>query len=289
MKFTPAHFNIGTSGWSYDEWTGPVYPQGMKAAKQFDFYARLFCTVEINSSFYNIPGGPAVTSWAKRAPEGFTFAAKLYKGISHEAKLDPRKIRDLLQVYMDRMRPLDSRIHSYLLQLPPSFSRDDPTHFDDFCTFLDGWARHWTPEKLVVEFRNPSWFNDDTYRLLNEHEAIYCIVIEPGLPQDQVVTHPKKSYVRFHGFGTNPMFNYNFSPAELQDWSGKLKALSARIDGSVHVYFNNHYSGYAVQNAQTLMDFLDVPHPDLVKIQRQFSPQKGQTALDAFSSKINEK
>ncbi len=283
MISTPARFNIGTSGWSYPEWTGPVYPPGTKAAKQFDFYSRLFGTVEINSSFYNIPGDVAVESWAKKAPEGFTFAAKIYKGITHEAKLDFRKLGNALNTYMNRMHPLDAKIHSYLLQLPPSFSKDIPQHLQDLGKFFDFWARNWPPEKLVVEFRNRSWFNDDTYQLLKQHEATYCVVVEPGLPQNQVVTYPKKSYVRFHGFGTDPMFNYNFTPDELRGWSAKLTALAAKVDGDVHVYFNNHFSGYAVQNAQTLMDFLDVPHPDLAKLQRQFSPQKGQTALDAFS------
>jgi uncharacterized protein YecE (DUF72 family) len=278
-----ALFNIGTSGWSYKEWTGPVYPPGFKAAKQFDFYAQLFATVEINSSFYNIPGENVVENWARKAPEGFTFAAKIYKGITHDAKLDARKIGNVLGTCMNRMRPLDAKIHSYLLQLPPSFTRNDPRHLDDLGKFLTAWARNWSPEKLVVEFRNQSWFNDDTYRLLREHEATYCVVIEPGLPQDQVVTFPKKSYVRFHGFGTNPMFNYNFTKEEIQGWAVKLKALAGKIDGTVHVYFNNHFSGYAVQNAQTLMDFLEVPHSDLAKLQRKLSPQQGQTALDAFS------
>ncbi|MBN2151885.1 MAG: DUF72 domain-containing protein [Candidatus Lokiarchaeota archaeon] len=278
-----ARFNIGTSGWSYDEWAGPVYPASIKAAKQFDFYSRLFGTVEINSSFYNIPGDAAVRSWAKRAPEGFTFAAKIYKGITHEAKLDPRKAGDVLAVYMRRFQPLDAVIHSYLLQLPPSFSKDVPQHLADLGKFLASWGRDWPPDKLVVEFRHRSWFNDDTHRLLKQHGATYCVVVEPGLPQDQVVTHPKKSYVRFHGFGKDPMFNYNFTPGELEEWSGRLKTLAGKVDGDVHVYFNNHFSGYAVQNAQTLMDFLDVPHPDLAKLQRQFSPRKGQTALDAFA------
>jgi uncharacterized protein YecE (DUF72 family) len=283
-----ALFNIGTSGWSYNEWTGPVYPPGFKAAKKFDFYARLFATVEINSSFYHIPGETVVENWARKAPDGFTFAAKIYKGITHDAKLEPRKIGNMLGTCMNHLRPLDAKIHSYLLQLPPSFTRNDPRHLDDLGKFLTSWARNWPPEKLVVEFRNQSWFTDDTYRLLRDHEATYCVVIEPGLPQDQVVTFPKKSYVRFHGFGTNPMFNYNFTTEEIQDWTVKLKALAGKIDGTVHVYFNNHFSGYAVQNAQTLMDFLEVPHPDLAKIQRKFSPQQGQTALDAFSKGMKE-
>lgn len=271
--------NIGTSGWSYPEWMGSVYPVGMKDAKRLDFYVRLFNTCEINTSFYNIPSDIIVRNWDKKTTGfGFTFAAKLFKGFTHEAKLDLRKIGNGLNLFMNRFHPLDEKIHSYLLQLPPSFTKENPEHLERLGRFFEFWQRNWPPEKLVVEFRNKSWFNSDTYELLKEHEATYCIMIEPELPQDQVVTNPAKAYIRFHGFGTHPMFNYKFTDKELQDWTRKISSLAEKVD-TVHVYFNNHFSGYAVQNAMTLMDYLDMPHASLKKVQNAFSPMKGQTSL----------
>jgi len=270
--------NIGTSGWSYPEWMGPVYPTGLKDAKRLDFYMHLFDTCELNTSFYNIPNDVIVRAWDKKTPEDFTFAAKLYKGFTHESKLDFRKIGDGLNVFMNRFKPLDKKVHSYLLQLPPSFTKDNPEHLVRLGKFFEFWQRNWPPEKLVVEFRNKSWFNDDTYDLLKQHEATYCIMIEPELPQVQEITNSTKAYIRFHGFGTHPMFNYKFTNEELVDWTTKIRNLAEKVD-TVHVYFNNHFSGYAVQNAMTLMDYLDMPHASLKKVQHDFSPMKGQTRL----------
>jgi uncharacterized protein YecE (DUF72 family) len=138
------------------------------------------------------------------------------------------------------------------------------------------------PEKLAVEVRNQSWFVPETFDLLREHGAVYAVPIEPDIPDDQEVTNPTSAYIRFHGFGTHPMFNYKFSDAEIQEWVPKIQNLSERVD-RVHVYFNNHFSGYAVQNAMTLMDFLDIPHGNLESVQRKFSTGRGQASLDAFS------
>ena len=273
-----ANIDIGTSGWSYDEWEGPVYPAGLKPAKRFDFYIRLFHTVEIDSSFYNIPSEVAVRAWASKAPEGFTFAAKIFKGITHEAKLDPQKYGDTLDRYMERLAPLDRFVHAYLLQLPPSFSRDVPAHLRNLECFLDAWGRSWPMEKLAIEVRNQSWFVPETFELLRERGVVYTIPIEPDIPDVQEITSPASVYVRFHGFGTNPMFNYKFSEAEIQEWIPRIQDIAQKVD-RVHVYFNNHFSGYAVQNATTLMDFLDIPHGNLESLQRKFLPGRGQTAL----------
>jgi len=272
-----ASIDVGTSGWSYDEWVGPVYPPGLKPPKRLDFYTRLFHTVEIDSSFYNIPSEVAIRSWASKAPEGFTYAAKIYKGITHDAKLDPEKYGDGLARFMDRFRPLDHIVHAYLLQLPPSFSKDNPAHLDNLVRFLETWERSWPPEKLAVEVRNQSWFVPDTFELLREHGVVYAIPIEPDIPDIQEITCPSSAYIRFHGFGTHPMFNYKFSDAEIQEWVPKIKNIAGKV--RVHVYFNNHFSGYAVQNALTLMDFLDIPHVDLETVQHRFSPGRGQQHL----------
>nr|MDO8110134.1 DUF72 domain-containing protein [Candidatus Sigynarchaeota archaeon] len=270
--------NIGTSGWSYDEWMGPVYPPGMKKAKMLDFFVQLFKTCEINTSFYNMPNDMVVRAWDKKAPDDFTFAAKIYQGFTHEAKLDFRKIGNGLNVFMDRFKPLDKKIHSYLLQLPPSFSRATPEHLANLEKFVAFWGRNWPPEKLAVEFRHLSWMVPETFGFLRDHDAAYCIVIEPLLPPVQEITSQKRTYIRFHGFGKDPWFNYNFTQDQLKEWTANIKNLASKVD-DVHVYFNNHFSGYAVKNAMDLMDFIDMSHTSLTKIQNDFSPMKGQTRL----------
>ncbi|MFX0103270.1 MAG: DUF72 domain-containing protein [Candidatus Hodarchaeota archaeon] len=274
---TSRRIHVGTSGWSYpDDWFGPVYPRGMKKTKMLDFYVHLFDTVELNTSFYNIPNEFVVRSWAKKVPEKFTFAAKINKQITHDAKLDPRKYGNILDVYMRAMSGLDKKIHSYLLQLPPKFAKKE--HQDYLVNFFDTWGRSWDLEKLVVEFRNLSWMEDSTFQLLSDYKVPYCIVIEPLLPPMREITNPNKTYIRFHGFGEKIWFDYNFKEEEIKEWGNNINELAKKAK-DVHVYFNNHFSGYAVKNALDLMDFLDVSHPSLEKLQRKYNPNRGQTTL----------
>ncbi|MHC1591475.1 MAG: DUF72 domain-containing protein [Candidatus Helarchaeales archaeon] len=277
-----ARIHVGTSGWSYDDWIGPVYPYGMKKSKMLDFYIRLFSTCEINTSFYHIPSDIIVNSWNKKVPDGFQFAVKIFRGITHEAKLNPRKMGSWLDIQMRVFSRLDKKVHSYLLQLPPSFSRNDEEHLKNLEFFLETWRKKHDTRKLTVEFRNLSWMVSETFKLLSEYQATYCVVIEPLLPPRVEITNPEKTYIRFHGFGRNPWFNYRFSIDELKAWKNKIQEISKKVD-DVHIYFNNHFSGYAVQNSLELMDLLEIKHVPLRKIQALFSPTKGQKSLDAFT------
>jgi uncharacterized protein YecE (DUF72 family) len=190
---------------------------------------------------------------------------------------------------MNRMKSLDDKITSYLLQLPPSFSKDVDQHEQDLTTFLQFWERNWPPEKLVVEFRHLSWIKDghlhpDTYSLLKDYEATYCIVAEPLLPPALDLTNPRKVYVRLHGYGEKIWFDYNFSTKQLHEWAGNITSIQGKLktDANTNVYFNNHFSGYAVKNAMDLMQFLDQHVPDLSKVQDRYSPNRGQKTLGKF-------
>ncbi|MHA1683842.1 MAG: DUF72 domain-containing protein [Promethearchaeota archaeon] len=276
-----ASFHIGTSGWGYDEWVGPVYPHGIKNAKMLDFYVNLFNTCEINTSFYHIPRDIHVRAWNKKVPDEFTFSVKLYRGITHDAKLDPRMYGNLLDMQMARFEPLEAKIKAYLLQLPPSFSMKNEGHHEYLIKFLENWGHHWPPEKLVVEFRNLTWMNDDAFDLLKEYRVVYCIVVEPLLPPRLDVTNRDLAYIRFHGFGKDIWFDYNFSPEQVKSWSTRIKELSKKVK-NVNIYFNNHFSGHAVKNAIDLMDLLGEPHASLARLQAKHSPNKGQKSIDSY-------
>jgi uncharacterized protein YecE (DUF72 family) len=68
--------HVGTSGYSYAEWKGTFYPEGMPAAKMLAFYAEQFGTVEINNTFYRMPEAKMLEKWATQVPESFLFALK---------------------------------------------------------------------------------------------------------------------------------------------------------------------------------------------------------------------
>ena len=74
---------IGTSGFSYDDWLGPVYPAGLPARDQLAFYAREFSTVELNVTYYRVPDARMVAGWARKTPDEFVFSVKAYQGLTH--------------------------------------------------------------------------------------------------------------------------------------------------------------------------------------------------------------
>ena len=280
---------IGCSGWSYPEWNGIVYPKDFPQAQMFKYYQTIFHTVEINSSFYQLPAEKTVGSWMKASDPNFLFSAKIPKLITHEGKLDlsnTEKVERSLHLFIHNMAPLiqNNQMLAFLLQLPPSFRyQNDYSKLEKFLSFWNENILQYfiSPQKeplyvepqLVVEFRDLSWMRDETFGLLDHYHTSYCAVVEPLLPPRIDVTNDSLFYIRFHGFGKNPWFNYSFSNAELDDWSLKLNPLlnEYRKDREVRkerpngdtkravLYFNNHFSGNAVKNAIYLANKLHIP------------------------------
>src|SRR3569623_137120 len=140
---------IGCSGWSYRHWRGDFYPQGLAAKREFEFYASRFDTAEINGSFYRLPSEAAVAGWAARAPEGFLFAWKASRYITHNKKLND--CADSVDLVFGRMAPLGEHFGPVLFQLPPNL------HFnpDRLGGFLELLPRD---RRCTFEFRHPSWY-----------------------------------------------------------------------------------------------------------------------------------
>ena len=115
--------SLGTSGWSYKEWEGVLYPKGEK--RKLSYYARYFKTVEIDSTYYAYPAKAMVQGFAGATPDGFVFSAKLPKLITHEKRLDVGKgVEQDLARFLHVMRPLEDagKLGPLLIQLPPSFA-----------------------------------------------------------------------------------------------------------------------------------------------------------------------
>ena len=250
---------IGTSGWGYDEWLGPFYPKSLKPGDYLSYYSKIFYTNEINTTFYNIPSRWVVNGWANKTPDNFLFSAKIPQTITHKSKLDCDECLNDLDIYLEAMSPLISakKLLAFLIQLPPSFTKKK--HYGNLKEFIDCWSgdREKDGYHLVVEFRNKSWMDDEVFTYLKAKKLSYCAVIEPLLPPRMDVTNPEFAYVRFHGYGKNPWFNYFFTEQEIEKWSILMKKV---IDKSkrVGIYFNNHFSGYAAKNSLMMMKELDL-------------------------------
>ena len=241
---------LGTSGWSYKEWIGPFYTK--KDKSMLRAYAKVFRTVEINSTFYRYPSKGTVMGWVKYSPEGFVYSAKLPKLITHEKKLDLHEgVEEDLQKFIELMEPisLSGKLGCLLIQLPPKFGYN-PGRLENFFGILP------THIRFAVEFRNLSWIRKETWTLLEKYQIAYTIVDEPLLPPEIHITS-NMAYFRWHGHGTRPWFNYRYHTEELEPWIPKVRETAQKVE-KVYAYFNNHYHGYAVENCLQVLEMLGV-------------------------------
>jgi uncharacterized protein YecE (DUF72 family) len=151
---------IGCSGWTYDDWRGPFYPETVKLKDRLSYYASVFDTVELNGSFYRLPSENAVKAWPPQVPDGFLFAWKVSRFITHNKKL--KDCQDSVDLVFGRMAPLGEKRGSALVQLPPMLHRDD----ERLKRFLS-----WIPrgERVTVEFRHDSWYDPAVLGILRDH------------------------------------------------------------------------------------------------------------------------
>jgi uncharacterized protein YecE (DUF72 family) len=249
---------FGTSGFSYADWVGPFYPEGLPRAEWLGYYAQQFDTVELNVTYYRVPGRKTVESWISKTPDHFLFSVKAPGSLTHE-RIDPDPTP-----FRDGVAPLAeaNRMACVLAQFPHSF-RPAPSNWDYLAHLREGLA----DVPLVVEFRNRSWLTDETFDRLQELHLGYCCVDEPALPglipPVARVTGPV-GYVRFHGRNARQWWNheqawqrydYTYSTEELRGWVPKIRQLEAEAALTL-VYANNHYRGQAADTIRKLRDML---------------------------------
>jgi uncharacterized protein YecE (DUF72 family) len=244
----PSNVLLGTSGWSYKEWIGPFYSKEDKSMLRA--YAKVFETVEIDSTFYRYPSKGMVMGWAKYTPEGFIYTAKLPQLITHEKKLDlSQGVEEDLGKFIELLEPLwlSGKLGCILIQLPPKLDYR-LSEMEDFFKILP------TNVKFAIEFRNNSWMRQETWSLLEKYRVAYAIVDEPLLPPEVHVTS-NVAYFRWHGRGTRPWFDYRYRPDELSPWVPQVQETVGKVE-KVFGYFNNHYHGYAVENCLQVLQML---------------------------------
>lgn len=238
------HFHIGTSGWSYAHWKGPFYPDDIKEKEMLGYYCRHFQSVEINNSFYNLPHQTTLENWRDTAPDGFVFAVKASRYITHMKKLkEPWQSLDTL---LERISVLGDKLGPILFQLPPNWHYNHE-RLSRFLAGLSGEFRY------VFEFRDHSWLNEQCYELLSRHAAALCLYDLDGFASPHVVT-TDLAYVRLHGPG-GP-YQGSYDTQTLAGWAGAFSAWSAQ-GRSIYCYFDNDEAGYAALNAQALQEMLE--------------------------------
>ncbi|PVM82964.1 DUF72 domain-containing protein [Caulobacter endophyticus] len=231
---------IGCSGWTYDDWRGPFYPETVRLKDRLAYYASVFDTTEINGSFYRLPSEKAVNGWADQVPDTFLFAWKVSRYITHNKKL--KDCQDSVDLVFGRMAPLGDKRGPALVQLPPMLRRDD----ERLKRFLS-----WIPrgEKVTVEFRHDSWYDAGVLDILRDHGAAFCISDHHDAPSPWEVT-ADFAYVRGHGPGGR--YHGRYTANVLDDWA---RWIDARLKDGIGVfsYFDNDIKSAAPQDARLLI------------------------------------
>lgn len=251
---------IGTAGYSYQDWIGPVYPEGIKKGEMLEHYAREFKFTEVNSSYYSMPNKYMMWNMVKKTPEGFQFVVKTHQSMTHRRDAG----KEVYDSFREALLPLieSGRLGGVLAQFPYSF------HFNRAnIEYIRTMSGHLNGIPVAVEFRNGKWVNDQTFELLRREGLAYVCVDEPdinGLVRPVTTLTSGIGYVRFHGRNADrwydhresyERYNYLYSEEELAEWAPRIKELEAKA-AKVFVSLNNHYQGQAVKNARMLRQML---------------------------------
>jgi uncharacterized protein YecE (DUF72 family) len=270
MTETIPSVRIGTCGWSYKDWVGPFYPQGLQAGDYLPYYSERFNVVEVDSTFYRSPGARMVQGWRDKTPEGFTFALKVPQTITHEKVLVDcgREVEEFLSA----ARLLGDKLLCCTLQFA-YFNRAAFPSAEPFLELLDSFLQSWPDEvQLAVEIRNKSWLTEEFAGCLRKHRAVWVLSDQKWMPtplmlaeKTDVVTGPF-AYLRL--LGDRELVDSRTKTldhvvvdrsAEIASDAKAIRLLSVRVP--VVVFVNNHFAGYAHETIRELGEVLGLGGP----------------------------
>ncbi len=249
-------YYLGCSGWSYDGWKGPFYPDGLDNKYWLSYYSKIFDFVEIDSTFYRIPSTFMVSNWNKRTPDNFRFAVKFPKVITHDKAL--KGVEKDIEKFYDAMEPLYDKILVFLMQLPPSLQiAEGLDAIKNLRYTLDPSFRY------AIEVRHSSWFNELFYNYLKEKN--YCLVWSQ---QDILVTPPvlTSDFLYLRLIGDRSIDERDFvkikkdRTKEMQMWSNILKNIqnNEKDVKTAIITANNHYAGFGPITAKLFAEMMNL-------------------------------
>ncbi len=195
----------GTSGYGYKEWKGSFYPEKISPKEMLSFYSERLGTVEINNTFYHMPTESVLASWAAQVPDGFIFAFKAPRVITHLKRL---KNVDEETAYLFRtLSVLGNRLGPVLFQFAGSFHADRRA-LEYFLGLIPGNML------CAFEFRSPSWLDAGVQDLLRKREFSLCVADTDENPADHIINTAPWGYLRLRRSG--------YTDADLSEWMERI-------------------------------------------------------------------
>jgi len=220
---------VGTSGFSYREWVGTVYPPGLTQQQMLALYGSQVAAVEIQS---RLPDSAALATWAEAVPAGFEFALKLPGRVDVRAgKTAARALGALL----DLAEPLGERLGPVLVQFPHTATADRIA-LNEFLRAVPEGVR------LAIELRHPSWQTEAVLRVLSAHNAA-MVLADHGAGPPRLELTADFAYVRIR--------RDDDSEDVWSKWAERLAMLTRRgVD--VYAFLKHDRKGMALERARRL-------------------------------------
>lgn len=265
---------VGTSGFSFADWKGTVYPAGLPEREMLSFYEKElgFSTLELNFTYYTLPSQKSFSAMSRKTSGDFEFIVKSYKGMTHEIRNKETgemiDNRETFKKFKYSLEPIigDGKLSGILAQFPYGFfPKPENVHY------LERFKEEMGDLPLVFEFRNQAWLKDGTFELLEKKGIGFCIVDEPKLPKLMPYLPKATSeigYFRFHGRNPNwfnvpasVRYDYLYSENELVEFIPDIKEISNKAV-KTFVFFNNCHAGSAAKNAVQMARLLQLRNAD---------------------------
>jgi uncharacterized protein YecE (DUF72 family) len=282
---------IGTSGWSYESWRGPFYPDGLRRGGELEHLARVLDSVEINAAFYRLQKPSDYRRWYEQTPAGFVFALKGSRFITHHKKLldvgTPianyfasgvlllrEKLGPIVWQFPERQRFDEGRLAAFLALLPRDteaaarLAAQHDHRLNGRCWIETDRKR---PIRHALEVRHESFVSPRFVRLARDAGVAIVVSHAGGWAMYDEPTAPFV-YLRLHG--APDTYGSRYEDGELGDWARRIeswrrgersrdiasiteRALPRHRTRDVYVYFDNDRYVHAPNDAVRLRRILD--------------------------------
>lgn len=232
---------IGTSGWSYKNWSD-FYPKDGSQKDYLEYYTGRFNSVEVNATYYNLPSENTVNNWREKAADDFYFSVKGHRRITHYNKM--KDIDEPLNQFLSRILLLGDTLKTVFWQFPPSFTKN-AQRLESFLRKLPD------DQQFAFEFRHISWLDEEIYELLSEKDAAIVWQSSGKFPNDCTPT-TDYIYIRFHGLTG---YRYSYKKSDLEPWA-EIVQNQLNEGRDAQIYFNNP-GGNAIESAQKMRKLLN--------------------------------
>jgi uncharacterized protein YecE (DUF72 family) len=233
---------VGTSGYKYQHWEGLFYPENLPSSDWLEFYSQYFNAIEITSTFQKQIPKKKFEDWYKRSPQNFSFCLKAPHFICQEKKF--QDCHKELEDFFESAAALKEKLACVLWQFPGQLNFDLEI-LENFCGLLK-------PYSLCLhsfQFRNQSWFNNQTYAVLKNNNIGLCVDDSPDFYAEEVLTAP---FIYFHFHGGKIADDSAQEKEKLDFWVNKTRKW-LKSDLSILAFFTNDAHAASPKHAKTFL------------------------------------